>query len=120
MQLPDEFAPLNNLPFFPGGRNALLTYFDSCGLYPQQARLNGVEGSVHVRFWVQSDGHLTHIQVLESRGPLLDSAAIRAVALMPRWYPAHQDGRAVACPTRLSIKFQFDGTYSSTSPSMIP
>jgi TonB family protein len=107
-QLSDEFAPLNNMPFFPGGQRALETYLEDLDVYPYLARQIQIEGTVRVRFRVLPNGCLTDVQVVQSHGALLDQAAIRAVLYMPRWYPAHRAGVAVASPVELLITFRLN------------
>ncbi len=102
----DEFVPVTNEPFFPGGHQALEAYFQNPAFYPHQAQQAGIEGTVHVRFRVTSTGHLTDLKVVKSRGSLLDSAALEAVALMPRWYPAHRSGIAVSSVYVLPVTFR--------------
>lgn len=80
-QSSDEFSPLDNVPFFPGGQQALEKYVESLDPYPYLARQTQLEGTVRVEFRVLPSGQLTNIQVVESRGPLLDQAATRAVTL---------------------------------------
>lgn len=104
----DEFRPLNNLPFFPGGPRALEAYLQNVELYPYRARETGVEGSVHIRFRVMPTGYLTQFEVVRSGGPLLDYAALDAVSGMPRWYPAHRAGTAVSSLYELIITFRLD------------
>lgn len=103
-----EFTPLNNLPFFPGGLTALQTYWENPDLYPHQARKANLEGTVGVQFRVMPTGHLTEARVTQSRGPLLDHAALKAVALMPRWYPAHQEGVAISSLYTLNVTFRLN------------
>ena len=104
----DEFSPLNNLPFFPGGPQALQTYLQNPARYPLPVRQALREGSARVRFRVMATGQLTQLRVVQSGGALIDQAALRVVAGMPRWYPAHQDGAAVSCLYELPIMFRFD------------
>lgn len=107
-QSSDEFAPLNNLPFFPGGQKALETYLEDLDVYPYLARQILIEGTVRVRFRVLPNGSLADLQVVQSHGALLDQAAIRAVTYMPRWYPAHRAGMAVTSPVELPITFRLN------------
>jgi TonB family protein len=107
-QSADEFSPLNNAPFFPGGQQALEKYMETLDPYPHLARQTQLEGTVRVGFRVLPSGQLINIQVVESRGPLLDQAATQAVALMPRWYPAHRAGVAVSHRVELAITFRLD------------
>lgn len=107
-QQADEFSPSNNPPFFPGGPQALQTYLQNPALYPLPARQALCEGSTRVRFRVMATGQLTQLQVVQSGGALIDEAALRVVAGMPRWYPAHRDGAAVSCLYELPITFRLD------------
>ncbi|GAB3019493.1 energy transducer TonB [Spirosoma pulveris] len=97
-----EYAPLNNVPFFPGGQKALETYLNDHRPLTADQR----EGTVHIRFRVMPTGYLTEINVLQSSEPLLNHAATQAVALMPRWYPAHRSGVAVSSLYVLPITFR--------------
>ena len=107
-QLSDEYAPLSNEPFFPGGQQALKTYFQNRRHYPCQARRAGIEGTVHVQFCVMSTGQLVGFRVVRSRGHMLDTAALKALAQMPRWYPAHRSGVAVSSMYILPISFRLN------------
>ncbi|GAB3641228.1 energy transducer TonB [Spirosoma arcticum] len=104
----EEFALSSNEPFFLGGKSALEKHLKSLRLYPHQARLILAEGTVRVRFRVQASGDLTDIEVVQSHGAVLDGAAVKAVALMPRWYPAHRSGMAVSSLVELPITFRLD------------
>ena len=108
VQPSDEFAPLNNLPFFPGGLQALQTYWENPDLYPREAKKFNLEGTVDVNFRVTPTGHVTEVRVTRSRGPLLDRAALEAVALMPCWYPAHREGVSISSLYELSVTFRLD------------
>lgn len=107
-QSADEFSPLNNAPFFPGGQQALEKYMETLDPYPYLARQTQLEGTVRVGFRVLPSGQLINIQVVESRGPLLDQAATQAVTYMPRWYPAHRGGVAVSHLVELLVTFRLD------------
>lgn len=104
----DEFTPLNNFPFFPGGQQGLETYLQQLDLYPRQARKAHLEGTVWVRFRVLPTGHLNEVRVVQSRGLLLDQAAIQTVAFMPGWYPAHREGVAVSSQVELPVTFRLN------------
>jgi TonB family protein len=105
---PDDYAPANNAPLFPGGPPALEAYLQTVEAYPMRAQVTDMEGTVRVRFRVLPTGRLSEVRIVQSHGPLLDPAALRLVLLMPRWYPAHQAGVAVACLVELSVRFCFE------------
>jgi periplasmic protein TonB len=104
--LADDYVATNNEPFFPGGITALQDYLKQQALYPRQAWMAQIEGTVRVKFRVQPTGYLTDLQVVESAGLLLNQAAIKAVVNMPRWFPAHRHGEAVARTVIMPITFQ--------------
>lgn len=104
----DEFAPLNNLPSYPGGQQALEKYLNSLDLYPLPAVNAQLEGTVLVQFRVLPNGRLSDVRILRSCGALFDRAAIRAIALMPRWYPAHREGVTISYSVKLPITFELN------------
>ncbi|MBC7892164.1 MAG: energy transducer TonB, partial [Sphingobacteriaceae bacterium] len=83
-------------------------YLKPLDLYPPQALETQLEGTVRVAFRVQPSGHLTEFRIVRSRGPLLDRAALEAATRLPRWYPAHRGGVAVASLVILPITFRLD------------
>lgn len=105
---PAEYAPLNNEAFFPGGSPLLEAYLKPLDLYPIQALETQLEGTVRVEFRVQPSGHLTEFRIVRSRGLLLDRAALEVATRMPRWFPAHRGGVAVASLVVLPITFRLD------------
>lgn len=104
----EEFVPNDNDPFFPGGIAALREYLKESAPYPRQARMAQLEGTVRVRFRVQSTGYLTDIQVVESGGEVLNRSALRAIAQMPRWFPGHRNGEAIARSVVMPITFRME------------
>ena len=81
---------------------------EALDLYPYLAREIKLEGTVRVKFRVQPSGYVTDVQLVKSRGSLLDVAAINVVTKMPRWYPAHRAGIAVSRLVELPITFRLD------------
>jgi protein TonB len=71
--------------------------------YPEEARAEGVEGVVTVRFVVSSDGTVQQVQVVSGH-PLLDAAVIAAVRTW-RFEPATYDDRPIA--TWQTARFPF-------------
>jgi TonB family protein len=108
VQHTDEFVLLNNEPSFPGGTKALEAYFDNSELYPEVAREIGLHGTVQVRFKVQPTGKLTNIEVVRSKGIILDKAARNLIANMPAWMPAHRAGMAVPAYSQLLVTFRLN------------
>ena len=89
------FDVVEEMPSFPGGNGALMSYLASNIKYPVVAQENGVQGRVIVSFVVERDGSISDVRVARSVDPSLDREAQRVVKSMPRWKPGKQNGSAV-------------------------
>ena len=91
---------VDEMPEFPGGLDSLFSFIkrqkrpDTCAM-----------GRIIIRFVVEKDGSLTHLEVLRGIDAEADSFAIRTVRAMPRWKPGRNKGRTV--PVRLIIPIIF-------------
>ena len=75
-------------------------------LYPSQLRNAGVEGTVHVRVFIDEAGTVREIEVMESSGyELLDEAALKAAEKM-RFTPAMSRDKTTAVWLELPITFR--------------
>ena len=61
-----EFEYVDIQPQFPGGDAAFYQYMAQHVRYPEVATENGVEGTVTVKFIVEADGRITHVQAVDS------------------------------------------------------
>jgi protein TonB len=78
--------------------------------YPEQARQQGVEGTVVLQLTVRADGSPSDVQVSRSSGhAALDEAAIAHVR-RARFSPALKDGGAVSMTMTFRVKFRLINT----------
>ena len=103
---PQVFFIVEDMPEFPGGELALRKYIAENVRYPEQAKENDIQGTVFVRFVVDTDGSVKNVEVLRGVDPLLDKEAIRVVQSLPKWKPGKQRGKAVKVSHSVPIKFQ--------------
>lgn len=101
----EVFTIVENMPEFPGGRNALLNYMSENIKYPNEAKNKNISGKVYVQFVVKSDGTIDNVRVLQGKNKLLDQEAIRVVKSMPNWTPGRQSGRTVDVVYNLPVTF---------------
>ena len=94
------------MPEFDGGMEALYAYLSSNIQYPEQAKQDGVQGRVIVRFVVESDGSVTNAEVLRGIREDCDQEALRVVQAMPKWKAGMQEGKPVAVHFNLPITFK--------------
>jgi len=92
---PEPYVIVQEMPSFPGGKDALMRYIMENVVYPPDAAANGIQGTVLLRFVVSSTGDVTRVEVTRSANPLLDTEALRVISTLPRWKPGKQDGNPV-------------------------
>ena len=100
------FDVVEEMPSFPGGQGALMSFLYSNIKYPVVAQENGVQGRVIVGFVVERDGSITDVKVMRSVDPSLDREAQRVVKAMPRWKPGKQNGSAVRVKYTVPVVFR--------------
>ena len=100
------FDVVEEMPSFPGGQGALMSYLASNIKYPVVAQENGVQGRVIVSFVVERDGSISDVRVARSVDPSLDREAQRVVKSMPRWKPGKQNGSVVRVKYIVPVVFR--------------
>ena len=103
---PQVFFIVEDMPEFPGGELALRKYIAENVRYPEMAKENDIQGTVYVRFVVDTDGSVKNVEVIRGVDQLLDKEAIRVVQSLPKWKPGKQRGKAVKVSHSVPIKFQ--------------
>ncbi len=99
---------IEQMPQFPGGESALTGFVSKNLAYPVLAQENGIQGTVIVRFRVEKDGSVSHVQILRSLDPACDKEAIRIVKSLPKFIPGKQNGLAVAVWYTFPVKFKLE------------
>lgn len=89
------------MPEFPGGMAAMTRYFQE-----KITVKSGISGNVYIRFIVEKDGTLTHVELIRSLNARLDQAAMNAVKEMPKWTPGQVDGKNVAVYMTIPVVFR--------------
>ena len=99
---PEGFQP----PEFDGGTEALYKYIAENIKYPEQAKADGIEGRVMVRFVVMDNGDVVNVEVAKGIGGGCDEEAVRVVKAMPKWKPAIHEGKPVNVQYVLPLTFK--------------
>lgn len=103
---PEPVDFVEQMPQFPGGQSALMSYLGSNIRYPVMAIENEIEGRVVVRFVVGKDGNISNVQVIKQLDPSCDKEAVRVVKSMPQWVAGRQNGHPVAVYFTLPVIFK--------------
>ena len=104
-------ASLSRPPQFIGGTDLV---------YPAEARANGVEGRVVVRYDVTAAGNVANAVVVESEPPgVFDAAALTAVRSW-RFRPMVDRGEIVSAPARISeLEFRLGASDYDDLPAPV-
>jgi len=99
------FTVVEVMPKFKGAKEGLYAYLGNNIKYPDDARKEGIEGTVYVTFVVEKDGSVSHVKVLRGVHESLDKEAVRVIKEMPKWDPGKQKGKPVRVQYNLPIKY---------------
>lgn len=96
---------VDQMPSFPNGQRAMMSWVNSNLRYPAVAAENGVQGTVVCSFVVERDGSITNVQVKQGIDPSLNKEAVRVLNQMPRWTPGRNNGSSVRVRCTVPVNF---------------
>ena len=102
----EPYVIVAEMPEFPGGEKALLKYIAENVDYPQEAKEKDIEGSVYIKFVVNSEGKVQDVETLRGVDPLLDQEAIKVIESLPDFKPGREDGKPVNVSMQVPIMFK--------------
>ena len=102
---PLNFHVVEDLPQYPGGAVEFMKWLTRTLRYPQKARDQKKQGKVVAVFYVEKDGRITGLKVIQSLSPECDREALRVLAMMPNWKPGIQHDKP--CRTKVCIPIVF-------------
>ncbi|MCD4682237.1 MAG: energy transducer TonB, partial [Bacteroidales bacterium] len=101
------FVTLESSPEFKGGEDALMKFIEKHLVFPEEAKENGISGTVYVEFIVNEDGTLEDILIIRSVSKSLDDEAIRVIKLTSgKWKSGEQNGKSVKASMIVPVKFK--------------
>ena len=104
-QNPLNFHIAEELPQFPGGAVELMKWLTKNLCYPPQAQERKIQGKVITVFYVEKDGSISGIKVIQSLSPDCDKEALRVLGMMPNWKPGIQHDQV--CRTKVCLPIVF-------------
>lgn len=107
---PKEQIPLyQTMPAYPGGTKALIEFLSKNVKYPVEAKRDGIQGRVLVKFMVDRDGAIAKVKVARSGGDKsLDREAVRVIKAMPDWKPGTVRGNPVNVTYTVPVNFKLN------------
>ena len=89
---------------YPGGGGALKKFIQQNLIYPKEALIHRVEGSVHLKYEVNDKGKLHSISIVNGLGYGCDEESIRIVKLLK--YPTVKN-RGIKVNTKFKLTIPF-------------
>jgi TonB family protein len=103
----DEVFTIVDIPAAPKfGMDEFFKQISQSLRYPENARAERKQGRVFVEFVVNKDGSLSDFKVVKGFDEECDAAAMSAVMLSQKWYPAKHQGKIVKERMVLPITFK--------------
>ncbi len=93
-------------PSFPGGAEAKKKFISENIRYPEEAKTNRIEGTVELKFIVETNGQLSNFEITNDPGGGLGEEALRIYQLMPAWEPGRLKGESVRIPVTETLNFK--------------
>ena len=100
------FNFVEQLPEFADGPAAMQKFINDNIRYPEEARLQKIEGTVVIKFVVTKEGKITKATVVRGIGYGCDEEAIRVIQSMPDWKPGKYKNKEVPVNFILPVKFK--------------
>jgi Periplasmic protein TonB, links inner and outer membranes len=86
------YFPYETYPEFPGGEERLMKFLSKSIRYPTDMQVT-VNGTVYTAFFVEANGRISSVKVVQSNNPNIEDEAIRVVKSMPDWIPGTREGQ---------------------------
>lgn len=104
-------------PEFLGGMTAFYAYASDNLTYPDEARLNGIQGRVFIQFVVDEQGNTTDVRCVKGIGYGCDEVAVKVIEAANIWTPGTQKGIPVKVRMVLPITFNLsDKNHKAGDP----
>ncbi|GEM_PF-2856584 len=100
------FTPVDCMPEFPGGQEALIRFIADNIRYPEEAQKEKIEGLVVAQVTINHDGSPVDREVVGSVHPALDKEAMRILSMLPKWTPCGARNRPVRVRYTIPVRFQ--------------
>lgn len=77
-------------------------------IYPENAKMKGIQGRVLTQFVIDTDGTVTDLKILRGYDEELNREALRVISSSPKWEPATVDGEPMKCSFTFPVVFQLN------------
>jgi TonB family protein len=96
---------------FPGGLGLFYDYLRTHVKYPIASRLKGVQGKVHLKFVIDTNGDATKVKVTKGLDKLTNLEAQRVIRNSPKWIPGTINGKKTPFDFNIPLSFTDTSSY---------
>jgi len=95
------------MPTFKGKESKYFgNYIASHIKFPEEAQINGINGTVYTSFVIDKSGNVTDVQILRGVNSAVDTAVIEAIKSSPKWEPGMNNGTYVKVKFNMPVSFK--------------
>ena len=92
------------------GLQGFLSYIGNNIRYPEEARKQGIQGKVFIRFIITKEGSIANVEVEKGIGFGLDEEAVRVISSYDKkWKPGMSEGNAVNTKMVIPVAYALEG-----------
>ncbi|HEY9116244.1 MAG TPA: energy transducer TonB [Roseivirga sp.] len=102
----DLVVVVEKKPTFPGGMNSWTKFLAQNLTFPIEAKRDGAQGVVLMKFIVTKEGKVILPIVIDSPHPSFSKEAIRIINLSPDWNPGTDNGKPVDSEMQFRLQFR--------------
>jgi len=102
------FTVIEQMPEFPGGEEAMIKYLSENLIYPDSAKVMGIQGTVYISFIIKESGEISNAKINRGIGGGCDKEALRVIESMPDWLPGLQRGKPVRVLINMPVVFRLN------------
>lgn len=99
------FIITDQSPEYIGGEEQMINFLAKNTVFPDDAKINRIQGIIYTSFIVEKDGSLSNIRILRGAHPILDNEALRVVSIMKNWTPGKYKDKVVRTTFVLPFRF---------------
>ena len=121
MELPYSFV--EEMPTFKGGMEAMYKFIADRLVYPDSARINGIEGKVIAQFVIDIDSLAKEVKIVRGIGGGCNEEVLRIFELMnaqKSWIPGRHENKPVPVKFTLPFKFELKDEVETKSTMPVP
>ena len=98
------YSVADQMPVYPGGRDAVQAYFSQALSLPQEAITWNRDTLVLVELLIDDRGHVRRPKMIQGVNEAVDNVVLKTARRMPAWKPGSHQGEVVMVKTIITVR----------------